>query len=179
MVTVKRYFKGIRKPGCAKNLWNFLLAVIIVGVLLLVVRGFFYTQVSVAAGTLHPTLIGGDRVLVNRTAYGIRLPFMYRVPQQHIAPKAPQKGEWCIIEVPEQSGVFVLEKITALPGDVVKIQGEETSTKRLEVGTYATENHIIQHRHLIGRPICVTYSIDDKKEFAHRLRTDRFFLLVP
>ena len=118
-------------------------------------------------------------MLVNRTAYGVRLPFMYRVPQQHIAPKAPQKGEWCIIEVPEQGGVFALEKITALPGETVTIQGKEETTKCLEEGMYATENHIIQHRHLIGRPICVTYSIDDKKEFVHRLRTDRFFLLVP
>ena len=179
MVTVKRYFKGIRKPGSAKVWWNFLLAIIVVGVLLLVVRGLFFTQMSVATGTLHPTLIGGDRILVNRTAYGVRLPFMYRVPHQHIAPKSPQKGEWCIIEVPNQSGVFALEKITALPGESVKIQGKEETTKCLEAGTYATENHIIQHRHLIGRPICTTYSIDDKKEFGHRLRTDRFFILVP
>ena len=179
MVTVKRYFKGVRKPDCARSWWSFPLAIIVVGVLLLFIRGFFFTQMSVAEGTLHPILIGGDRILVNRTAYGLRLPFAFGESKRHLASTPPKKGEWCIIELPNQPGEYALERITAVEGEFVKIEGSNDAAKRLEKGTYATEKYIIQHQHLVGRPICTTYSIDRQRSFVKGLRTDRFFISLP
>ena len=179
MVIVKRYFRGLRKPNCSQWWCSFPLAIIVAGIVLLVVRGLFLTQVSVAGGTTHPMLIDGDRVLVNRTAYGLRLPFTFGEQQQHLAPASPQKGEWCVIELPNQPGVYALERIAAVEGEYVKIEGSQETTKRLEKGTYATEKYIIQHQHLVGRPICTTYSIDRQRSFVKGLRTDRFFIPLP
>lgn len=179
MVTLKRYFHGLRKPNWHLRWWHFLMMLLIACLVLLVVRGLLLTQMSVPQSTGHPTLMQGDRILVNRLAYGLRLPFTFGRHQQHVAAQSPQRGEWCVIEQPNHPGVYTLEQITAIPGDHIKISTNDADTCTLKPGMYATKHEIVQHRHLVGRPFCTTYSLDASRPFGQRLRTDRFFISLP
>lgn len=175
---VKRYFQGIRLSTCTLNgVRRFLPALLVAALVLLCVRGCFVTQVVVDAGAEMPGLMPGDRIMVGRTAYGLRLPIATRGGARHFLPKAPERGEWCVAEHPTGSGHFCLLQITALPGDTVSATPERPDAPRyvLPQGMYAAGTIVLRHADLIGRPLCITYSVDPEAPWYKCLRPERYF----
>lgn len=177
---MKRYFQGIRISTCTLHgVRRFLPALLVALLVLLCLRGCFVTQVVVGHGTGMPGLMPGDRVMVVRTAYGLRLPVATRSGARHLMPHAPQRGEWCVAEHPTGSGHFCLLQVTAVPGDTIS----DTSVRDprryvLPQGMYAAGNTILHHADLIGRPVLVTYSVDPGAPWYDCLRPERCFYRI-
>ncbi|HVZ20054.1 MAG TPA: signal peptidase I [Vicinamibacterales bacterium] len=100
-----------------------------VGVALaLVAAAAFSLRSSVAATyrvvgpSMLPTLEMGDRVLVDRTAYGLRLPFAKHL----LSPKTPARGDLVVFSItglPGTSGPqAVVKRVIGLPGDTVAFE---------------------------------------------------------
>ena len=176
---MKRYFRGIRKPNIPIGLRRFLLALLAAAFLLLLVRGCWLTQVEIDSTCAMPGVLPGDRVLMNRTAYGLRLPIATRDGARHIRPRAPQRGEWCVAEYPAGSGNLCVQQITALPGDTLTDPEMPDRRYVLPPATYAAGRTILRHADLVGRPVCVTYSIDAAAPWLHGWRADRFMTRLP
>lgn len=177
---MKRYIRGIRKPALPRGIRIFLPALLAVGFVLITLRGCFLTQVSVSEQTAMPHTQSGDRILVNRTAYGWRLPFASRNGARHISPRAPSRNEWCVAELPSGSGKFRLLQITHIPGDTITAPARPgKGGKVLPPHTYASGPYLIRHADLVGRPVCVTYSVDSDAPLWQCLRTHRFLMPLP
>jgi len=86
--------------------------------LLLAARSSLADHYVVPSGSMEPTLLPGDRVLVDKHAYGFRLPFtLLKLSQGE-----PARGDIVVFDSPDD-GTRLIKRLVALPGDLVEVRG--------------------------------------------------------
>ncbi len=71
----------------------------------------------VPSGSMNPTILVGDRIFVNKLAYGLRVPFT----MWHVADwSSPQRGDVIVFQSPAD-GERLVKRVVALPGETVKM----------------------------------------------------------
>lgn len=84
--------------------------------------GIFRTAVAdwnpIPSGSMHPTLLEGDVVLVNRLAYDLKLPLTDHVIA-HLG--TPQRGDVVTFSSPVD-GTRLIKRLVAIPGDSVEMR---------------------------------------------------------
>ena len=101
--------------------------------------GLFRTAVAdwnpVPSGSMHPNILEGDVVLVNRLAYDLKLPFT-----DHIVMRLgePQRGDIVTFSSP-RDGVRLIKRIVALPGDRIAMQDKQLIINGERASYRATE----------------------------------------
>ena len=83
--------------------------------LMLLARSTLADHYYVPSGSMEHALIPGDHVLVNKAAYGLRVPFTKHV---FALDTAPQPGEIVIFDSPD-SDVLLIKRVVATGGDYV------------------------------------------------------------
>jgi signal peptidase I len=103
-----------------RPLWRQLLeAAVLAAILALLVRGLVVDTCRVRSGSMEPTLLPGDVLLVHRTAYGLRLPFLHR----HLLDLgAPRRGDVIVFEGPHDPGNAYVKRVVGVPGDVIELR---------------------------------------------------------
>jgi signal peptidase I len=82
-------------------------------------RASFVDHYKVPTGSMIPTVEIGDRVFVNKAAYGLRLP----MATSYVVETAdPAHGDVVVLRSPEDSAIVLLKRVIAVPGDVVEIR---------------------------------------------------------
>ncbi len=88
--------------------------------LMLLFRSAFADWMTVPTGSMNPTIVEGDRILVNKHAYGWRIPFtMIRVTTG----ADPQRGEIAVFYSPK-NGERLVKRVIGVPGDLVEMRDE-------------------------------------------------------
>jgi signal peptidase I len=88
--------------------------------LMLTFRSAFADWMVVPSGSMNPTIIEGDRVLVNKLVFGLRVPFT----TVHLtAGENPARGDIVVFESPS-NGVTLIKRVIGLPGDVIEMRAE-------------------------------------------------------
>lgn len=75
-------------------------------------------QYQVPSGSMEPTIEVGDRILVNKMAYDLKIPFTPFVVK---SVGEPQRGDIIVFDNPK-NGVCMVKRLIALPGDHVMIK---------------------------------------------------------
>lgn len=85
--------------------------------LMFVFRSAFADWNIVPTGSMKPTILEGDRILVNKMAYDLRIPFthisLYKVSD-------PLRGDIVVFDS-KASGKKLVKRIVGIPGDVVEL----------------------------------------------------------
>jgi signal peptidase I len=85
--------------------------------LMLVFRSAWADWVSVPTGSMNPTIIEGDRVLVNKHVYGLRIPWtLTRLTEG----RDPRRGEIVVFDSPAD-GISLVKRVVGVPGDVIAL----------------------------------------------------------
>lgn len=88
--------------------------------LMLVFRSAVADWMDVPSGSMNPTLVEGDRIFVDKEAYGLRIPF---TTKRLTDGTDPQRGDIVIFASPED-GMTLVKRVVGLPGDTVEMRNE-------------------------------------------------------
>lgn len=88
-------------------------------------RSFLYEPFKIPSSSMVPTLVVGDLILVNKFAYGIRLPI---INKKIIEVGQPHRGDVMVFRYPENPSINYIKRVIGLPGDKITYKN-----KRLEV----------------------------------------------
>lgn len=86
--------------------------------LLLVARSTLADHYHVPSGSMEPSLMPGDQVVVQKAAYGLRVPFTNKVIAMR---DEPQRGDVVILDSPDD-GVRLIKRVVAVGGDRVTLR---------------------------------------------------------
>ena len=81
-----------------------------------VLRSFLFEPFKIPSGSMIPTLLVGDLILVNKFTYGIRLPVVnIKLTEGH----APQRGDVMVFRYPPKPSLDYIKRVVGAPGDEV------------------------------------------------------------
>lgn len=97
-------------------------AIIIAIILALFIRTFVVQAFKIPSGSMKPTLLIGDHILVNKFIYGIKLPFIHKT----IIPVAePKHKDIIVFEFPLNPDLDFIKRVIGLPGDTILIRNKK------------------------------------------------------
>jgi signal peptidase I len=100
-----------------------------------VLRSFVVEPFKIPSGSMIPTLLVGDFILVNKFTYGLRLPV---INKKVIEINSPQRGDVVVFRYPVDPSVDYIKRVVGLPGDKVVYQN-----KRLTINGQVMPQHQI------------------------------------
>ena len=90
--------------------------------IVLVVRSFVVEPFRIPSGSMMPTLLVGDFILVNKFAYGIRLPVVHT---KVIDTGEPERGDIVVFRYPENPEIDYIKRVVGVPGDRVVYRNKQ------------------------------------------------------
>jgi signal peptidase I len=90
--------------------------------IVLLFRSFLFEPFKIPSGSMIPTLLIGDFIVVNKYTYGLRLPVLNR---KFIALGEPQRGDVAVFRYPVDTSVNFIKRVVGLPGDTITYRNKE------------------------------------------------------
>jgi signal peptidase I len=84
--------------------------------LVLLFRSFLFEPFKIPSGSMIPTLLIGDFIVVNKYAYGLRLPVLNT---KILSVGEPERGEVVVFRYPVDPKVNFIKRLVGLPGDTI------------------------------------------------------------
>ncbi|MGD9851469.1 MAG: signal peptidase I [Nitrospirales bacterium] len=111
-------------------------ALVIAIILALTIRVFFVQAFKIPSGSMIPTLLIGDHILVSKLAYGFQLPkdceFQISFPPVTCYSStmlanfdAPQRGDVIVFRYPEDENKDFIKRVIGTPGDTISIRNKK------------------------------------------------------
>jgi len=93
----------------------------------LALRSFVIEPFRIPSGSMIPTLLVGDFILVNKFAYGVRLPVVHT---KIFGTGSPKRGDVAVFRFPKDPQFDYIKRVIGIPGDKIEY---ELSSKTLRV----------------------------------------------
>lgn len=100
-----------------------------------VLRSFLFEPFKIPSGSMIPTLLVGDLILVNKFHYGIRLPV---INTKLTDGTPPQRGDVMVFRYPPKPSLDYIKRVVGTPGDEVAYLN-----KRLTINGKAIETNVV------------------------------------
>lgn len=102
------------KKAIRKNIEGIIIAILIA----LFIRTFIVQAFDIPSGSMKPTLLPGDYILVNKFIYGIRIPF---TDKKILSYEHPNRGDVIVFIYPKNPSEDFIKRVIGLPGETVQI----------------------------------------------------------
>jgi signal peptidase I len=89
-----------------------------------VLRSFLFEPFKIPSGSMVPTLLVGDLILVNKFHYGVRLPV---INKKIVANHDPQRGDVMVFRYPVDPRLDYIKRVVGIPGDEVAYINQKLS----------------------------------------------------
>jgi signal peptidase I len=92
-------------------------AILIALLLALFIRAYIIQAFKIPSGSMIPTLLIGDHILVNKFIYGTKIPFS---DNRFLVLRKPEKGDIIVFKYPEDPKKDFIKRVIATEGDSIE-----------------------------------------------------------
>ncbi|MBS1238460.1 MAG: signal peptidase [Deltaproteobacteria bacterium] len=96
-------------------------SILIAVIIALFVRSIFIQAYKIPSGSMEPTLLIGDHLLVNRLSYVVKVPYFDNVIYTLGKPK---RGDIIVFRYPENTKVDYIKRVIAVEGNTIEIKNK-------------------------------------------------------
>ncbi len=107
-----------KKPG--SEVVSFFKTIVIFFLLAVFLRATIIEPFKIPSGSMRPTLIEYDHILVTKFNYGLRLPFVPNTVWQY---RTPRRGDIVVFTRPDNNRVNIIKRVIGVPGDMIEVEG--------------------------------------------------------
>lgn len=87
-------------------------------------KTFLIEPMQIPSSSMRPGLVVGDFILINKFAYGIRIPFLNEVA---VPVGKPQRGDVVVFRMPLDPKTNYIKRLIGVPGDTVEYRNKRLS----------------------------------------------------
>jgi signal peptidase I len=129
--------------------------------LVFVLRSFLWEPFKIPSSSMVPTLLVGDLILVNKYAYGIRLPV---INKKIIEVADPQRGDVMVFKYPKDMSQDYIKRVIGVPGDKITYENKRLTVNGkpvayLPMDDYLDDERPIYHKQYVEKLPNVTHRI--------------------
>ena len=128
-----------------KIIWEYAKAIITALILAMLIRTYIIQAFKIPSGSMIPTLLVGDHILVNKFLYGTKIPFSGK---RAFMFKKPERGDIIVFKYPENPDKDFIKRVVAIEGDVI-----ESKNKKVHVNGNKVSEPYAQHTDSSMRPM--------------------------
>lgn len=128
LVLRKNRLVGVDEPWYVEYAKSFFPVILLVFVL----RSFLVEPFKIPSGSMMPTLLAGDYILVNKFTYGLRVPILNYT---FIEMNKPKQGDVIVFHYPPNPKIDYIKRVIGVPGDKIQYQDKQLiiNGKKLDV----------------------------------------------
>lgn len=128
-----------------KRIWEYAKAIITALILAMLIRAYIIQAFKIPSGSMTPTLLIGDHILVNKFLYGTKIPFSGK---RVFMFKKPERGDIMVFKCPENPSKDFIKRVVAVEGDVI-----ESKNKIIHVNGSKVNEPYARHTDSSMRPM--------------------------
>lgn len=89
----------------------------------LLFRSVLFEPFKIPSGSMIPTLLIGDFILVSKLSYGLKVPFSdwFSEPTYITAAQNPERGDVIVFKYPQEPSLNYIKRVVGLPGDTIEV----------------------------------------------------------
>jgi signal peptidase I len=106
-------------------------------------RSFLVEPFKIPSGSMIPTLLVGDFILVNKFTYGIRLPV---INAKVVELNSPQRGDVMVFRYPDDPSLDYIKRVVGMPGDRIDYRDKRLTINGQPVPMRQVEDYLSRER---------------------------------
>jgi signal peptidase I len=128
-------------------------------------RSFIAEPFKIPSGSMLPTLVVGDFILVNKFTYGIRLPV---INKKVVENNQPKRGDVMVFRYPPEPSLDYIKRVIGVPGDEVRYE-----SKKLFVNGVELKQDKAADYHDMDRAFVIPSFTETSAELSHRILIEK------
>ncbi len=108
------------KPSAGQSALEWVRSLLVAVVLFLIIRTFLVQTFTITSGSMIPTLLVGDWLMISKVTYGPQIPFTHtRIPGY----RHPRLNDIVVFRPPAEPDLDVVKRVVAVAGDTIQMRG--------------------------------------------------------
>jgi len=128
-------------------------------IIVLFLRSFLAEPFRIPSGSMLPTLLIGDYILVNKYQYGVRLPI---TKSKIIEISEPKRGDIIVFRYPENEKINFIKRVIGIPGDEVRYENKNIYVNNINYKKIKKKDH--NYLNEFSRPEIIMFSENNNKK---------------
>ena len=176
--------RTIRFNGKTSYFFEFFASLFPILFIVLFIRSFVFEPFRIPSGSMIPTLLVGDFILVNKYKYGLRVPLTNKLIYEN---EYPNRGDVVVFQFPENTKINYIKRVVGIPGDRVEyinknlfINGTQLSLQKFndhDSLNMNLSNQIIYIENNGNKEYLILNNSDRGIDFKFNVPEDNYFVL--
>jgi signal peptidase I len=156
LVLRKRRPEGASEPMLVEYSKSFFPVILVV----FLIRSFVVEPFKIPSGSMMPTLLAGDFILVNKFTYGLRVPILNNT---FLEVGKPERGDVIVFHYPPDPSIDYIKRVIGVPGDKIAYRD-----KRVYVNGKKLDVEFVDDYQYVGSGLNMVYAKRYKEELGDK-----------